>query len=58
LIHRYQKITAHKAAIAHHAQDPARAMVRPPLVPLGEEPARALTAELDQRRFAMPGLRG
>ena len=54
---KFPMIPALKAAIAHHAGDPAWGTVRPPLVPLTAEQARALVAELDQRRFAMPGLR-
>jgi 4-hydroxy-tetrahydrodipicolinate synthase len=54
----FPMIPALKAAIAHHAQDPAWATVRPPLVALTPAQARALTSELDAKRFAMPGLAG
>jgi 4-hydroxy-tetrahydrodipicolinate synthase len=55
---RFPMIPALKAAIAHYGGDAAWATVRPPLVELTGEQAKALVAELDQRRFAMPGLRG
>ena len=51
-------IPALKAAIAHYSNDPPWATVRPPLVALAPEQAKALVAELDQKRFAMPGLAG
>jgi 4-hydroxy-tetrahydrodipicolinate synthase len=55
---KFPMIPALKAAIAHHAGDPAWATVRPPLVALTPEQSAALIAELDHRRFTMPGLRG
>ncbi len=50
-------IPALKAIVAHHAADPAWLAVRPPLVPLDPGQREALLAKLDQRGFAMPGLR-
>ncbi len=55
---KFPMIPALKAAIAHYGQDPAWATVRPPLVELTREQTAALTAELDRKRFAMPGLKG
>jgi 4-hydroxy-tetrahydrodipicolinate synthase len=52
----FPMIPALKAAIAHHGQDPAWATVRPPLVALTPDQARALVAELEGKRFSMPGL--
>jgi 4-hydroxy-tetrahydrodipicolinate synthase len=49
-------IPALKAAIAHYGGDAAWGTVRPPLVELAPEQATALVAELDHRKFAMPGL--
>ena len=51
-------IPALKAAIAHHGKDAAWATVRPPLVALTPEQAKALAKELDDRKFSMPGLAG
>ena len=51
-------VAALKAALAHHAKDAPWATVRPPLVALTTEQARALTTELDGKGFAMPGLAG
>ncbi len=53
---KFPMIPALKAAIAHHAGDPAWATVRPPLVALTREQAAALAAELQDKRFTMPGL--
>jgi 4-hydroxy-tetrahydrodipicolinate synthase len=53
---RFPMIPALKAAIAYHGRDAAWATVRPPLVALTAEQARALAGELDDRRFTMPGL--
>jgi len=53
---KFPMIPALKAAIAHHAGDPAWGMVRPPLVPLAPAQASALGADLGARGFAMPGL--
>ncbi len=55
---RFPMIPALKAAVAHYGGDPAWDAVRPPLVELSGEQARALVAELDGRGFTMPGLRG
>jgi 4-hydroxy-tetrahydrodipicolinate synthase len=54
---KFPMIPALKAAIAHHGGDATWAAVRPPLVALPAEAARALATELDQRGFSMPGLR-
>jgi 4-hydroxy-tetrahydrodipicolinate synthase len=54
---KFPMIPALKAAIAHHGGAPSWAMVRPPLVPLTEVQSTALIAELDQKRFTMPGLK-
>jgi 4-hydroxy-tetrahydrodipicolinate synthase len=53
---KFPMIPALKAAIVHHGGDPSWATVRPPLVALTSAQAGALVAELDQQRFAMPGL--
>jgi 4-hydroxy-tetrahydrodipicolinate synthase len=53
---KFPMIPALKAAIAHHAGDPAWATVRPPLVALTAPQATALVGELDRRQFTMPGL--
>jgi 4-hydroxy-tetrahydrodipicolinate synthase len=53
---KFPMIPALKAAIAHHARDTAWATVRPPLVALTPEQSKALVAELDARKFTMPGL--
>jgi 4-hydroxy-tetrahydrodipicolinate synthase len=53
---KFPMIPALKAAIAHHGGDGAWATVRPPLVALTPAQAGSLVAELDQQRFAMPGL--
>jgi 4-hydroxy-tetrahydrodipicolinate synthase len=55
---KFPMIPALKAALAHHAKDAPWATVRPPLVALTTEQARALTTELDGKGFAMPGLAG
>ncbi len=54
---KFPMIPALKAAIAHYGGDPAWATVRPPLMDLDREPAAALVADLDRRRFTMPGLK-
>ena len=54
---KFPMIPALKAAIAHHGGDAAWATVRPPLVALTLEQAAALTAELRDKQFTMPGLR-
>jgi len=53
---RFPMIPALKAAIANYGHDPAWASVRPPLVGLIAEQAKALVTELDQKKFTMPGL--
>jgi 4-hydroxy-tetrahydrodipicolinate synthase len=55
---KFPMIPALKAAIAHYGGDAAWSPVRPPLVPLTAEQAKALTTELDGKQFTMPGLRG
>jgi 4-hydroxy-tetrahydrodipicolinate synthase len=51
-------IPALKAAIAHYGGDASWATVRPPLVDLTADQAKALATELDRRKFTMPGLKG
>jgi 4-hydroxy-tetrahydrodipicolinate synthase len=46
-----------KAIVAHHADDPSWAAVRPPLVPLAPAARDVLLAELAALRFEMPGVR-
>jgi 4-hydroxy-tetrahydrodipicolinate synthase len=53
---RFSMIPALKAAIAHYGRDEGWATVRPPLVPLTASDSARLSAELDAKRFAMPGL--
>ena len=53
----FPMIPALKAAIAHYGDDAPWATVRPPLVPLVSEQAKALVSELDQKAFRMPGLK-
>jgi 4-hydroxy-tetrahydrodipicolinate synthase len=55
---KHPMIPALKAAIAHYSGDTAWGTVRPPLVALTPEQSKALTTELDQKKFTMPGLRG
>jgi 4-hydroxy-tetrahydrodipicolinate synthase len=55
---KFPMIPALKAAIAHYGRDTAWATVRPPLVALTAEQAKALVKELDDRAFTMPGLAG
>ncbi len=55
---KYPMIPALKQAIAHWSNDPGWAKVRPPLVELSNDQASDLVAELTQRGFHMPGLRG
>jgi len=54
---KFPMIPALKAAIAHYGHDAPWAIVRPPLVALTREQAQALARELEQKRFAMPGLK-
>jgi 4-hydroxy-tetrahydrodipicolinate synthase len=53
---KFPMIPALKAAIAHWGRDAAWATVRPPLVPLAADQSGALVAELEHKRFTMPGL--
>ena len=53
----YVMIPALKAVIAHHLKDPSWATVRPPLVPLTQEQAEKVIADLQKLEFSMPGLR-
>jgi 4-hydroxy-tetrahydrodipicolinate synthase len=53
---KFPMIPALKVAIAHYGDDPAWTTVRPPLAALTPGQAHALVTELDQQRFAMPGL--
>jgi 4-hydroxy-tetrahydrodipicolinate synthase len=55
---KFPMIPALKAAIAHYGGDPSWGTVRPPLVDRTPEQSTALVAELDQKQFTMPGLRG
>ncbi len=52
----FPMIPALKAAIAHYAEDPDWAAVRPPLVELDETQTRTLEQALVNLGFAMPGL--
>ena len=54
---KYPMIPALKQAVAHWSGDAGWAKVRPPLVELTTEQSAALIADLEQRGFAMPGLR-
>ena len=54
---KFPMIPALKAAIAHYGADGPWATVRPPLVALSPEQARALVTELDGKTFTMPGLK-
>jgi 4-hydroxy-tetrahydrodipicolinate synthase len=56
VLHKYPMLAALKATIAHFANDPGWATVRPPLVELTPEQSGALVAELGSRRFDMPGV--
>jgi len=53
---KFPMIPALKVVIAHYGAAPGWTTVRPPLVALTPGQAHALVAELDQQRFAMPGL--
>jgi 4-hydroxy-tetrahydrodipicolinate synthase len=55
---KFPMIPALKAAIAHYGGDASWATVRPPLVDLTADQAKALATELDRRKFTMPGLKG
>jgi 4-hydroxy-tetrahydrodipicolinate synthase len=53
---KYPMIPALKMTIAIYASDPEWARMRPPLVDLGPEQAKALAADLQNIGFDMPGL--
>jgi 4-hydroxy-tetrahydrodipicolinate synthase len=53
----YVMIPALKAVVAHYANDPTWATVRPPLTPLGQEEAAKVISDLKKLGFDMPGLR-
>ncbi len=52
----FPMIPALKAAIAHYAEDPVWASVRPPLVELDDAQQRTLTQALASLGFSMPGI--
>lgn len=52
----YAAIPALKACVAHYSGDVEWNRVRPPLVTLTAEQARAVLAALDAAGFTMPGL--
>ena len=52
----YPMIPALKEIVAHYADDPAWATVRPPMVPLTAEQRSGLLAKLAGLNFEMPGL--
>jgi 4-hydroxy-tetrahydrodipicolinate synthase len=52
----FPMIPALKAAIAHYAEDPTWAVVRPPLTELDDAQQRTLTQALASLGFAMPGI--
>ena len=54
---KYPMIAALKQAIAIYANDPEWTRVRPPLVELSAEQAKALAAELKAISFTMPGVK-
>lgn len=56
IVQRYPMIPGLKAIIAAHGGDAAWQSVRPPLVALGSEQARALLQALDRQGFIMPGI--
>jgi 4-hydroxy-tetrahydrodipicolinate synthase len=56
IFQKFPMIPALKAAIGHHAGDPAWPTVRPPLVALTPGQTGALVAELGRQQFTMPGL--
>ncbi|HEV7799568.1 MAG TPA: dihydrodipicolinate synthase family protein [Burkholderiales bacterium] len=53
----YVMIPALKAVVAHYANDPAWAAVRPPLDPLTKEQTAKVIQDLEKLGFEMPGLR-
>lgn len=56
IFQKYPMIPAMKYAIAHWSGHAAWATVRPPLVEVNAEQAKALIADLEQAGFSMPGL--
>jgi 4-hydroxy-tetrahydrodipicolinate synthase len=54
---KFPMIPALKRAVAHWSGDPGWAKVRAPLVELDAAQSAALLADLEERRFSMPGLR-
>jgi 4-hydroxy-tetrahydrodipicolinate synthase len=56
VVQKYPMMAALKAVIAHFAQDPDWATLRPPLVELTPAQSKSLIAELQARGFDMPGL--
>lgn len=56
MMQEFPMIPALKAAIAHYSGDSDWQYVRPPLVELTAEQKSNLLAELEKRRFEMPGL--
>jgi 4-hydroxy-tetrahydrodipicolinate synthase len=56
VMQKYPMMAALKAVIAHFAQDPDWATLRPPLVELTPAQNKSLLAELEARGFDMPGL--
>src|SRR5258708_32580445 len=56
IMQKYPMMAALKAVIAHFGRDPDWAAVRPPLVELAPAHSKSLIAELEARRFPMPGL--
>src|SRR5262245_28285145 len=56
VVQRFALIPALNAAIASYGHDSACVTVRPRLVELTTEQAKALATELDQKKFTMPGL--
>jgi 4-hydroxy-tetrahydrodipicolinate synthase len=56
IFQQFPMIPALKAAIAHYADDPAWATVRPPLVELDDAQRTALAQVLRSAGFTMPGL--
>ena len=53
----YVMIPALKAVVAHYANDPAWATVRPPLLKLTQSEAQKVISDLDALGFEMPGLK-
>jgi 4-hydroxy-tetrahydrodipicolinate synthase len=56
IFQKFPMIPALKAAIAHYANDPVWATVRPPLVALDEAERNTLAQALQAAGFSMPGL--